>query len=168
MKKHIANILTGFRILGSIMMLFFQVFSVEFYILYLFCGLSDIVDGIIARKTNSITSFSSKFDSAADFIFAVVALIKLLPALSIPNWLWLWILIIAAIKVFNIMWGVVFEKRIVVEHTLLNKITGLMLFILPLTLPFIELRYSAVAVCAVATFAAVQEGHYIRTGKEIS
>ncbi|WP_407424457.1 CDP-alcohol phosphatidyltransferase family protein [Methanobrevibacter sp.] len=168
MKRHIANILTGFRILGSILMLFFQVFSIPFYILYLFCGLSDLIDGIIARKTNSITDFSSKFDSSADLIFAAAALIKILPALSIPNWLWLWILMIAAIKVFNMAWGIAFEKRIVVEHTIMNKITGLLLFILPLTLPFIEFEYSAIAVCAVATFAAVQEGHYIRTGKEIT
>ena len=168
MKRHIANTLTGFRILGSISMLFFPVFSAPFYMLYLFCGLSDMLDGVIARKINSVTDFSSKFDSAADLIFAVTALIKLLPALSIPNWLWIWILIIAAIKVFNMAWGIAFEKRVIVEHTAMNKITGLLLFLLPLTLPFIEFEYSALAVCAVATFAAVQEGHYIRTGKEIN
>jgi hypothetical protein len=41
-----------------------------------------------------------------------------------------------------------------------------LLFALPLTLNFIELRYSAVVVCVIATFAAIQEGHFIRTGKE--
>ena len=48
----------------------------------------------------------------------------------------------------------------------MNKVTGILLFILPLTLPVVELKYSAPLVCALATFAAIQEGHYIRTGKE--
>ena len=58
-------------------------------------------------------------------------------------------------------------KRFIAEHTMMNKITGLLLFLLPLTLSFIELNYSALVVCSVATIAAVQEGHFIRTGQEI-
>ena len=46
--------------------------------------------------------------------------------------------------------------------------TGALFFVLPLTLPFINLKYSALAVCFIATFAAIQEGHFIRTGKEVS
>ena len=41
---------------------------------------------------------------------------------------------------------------------------GILLFALPLTLSFINLNYSGTIVCAVATFAAIQEGHLIRTG----
>ena len=63
--------------------------------------------------------------------------------------------------------GYVCNKRFTVEHTVMNKITGLLLFVLPLTLFFIELKYSAVVVCTIATFSAVQEGHYIRMGREI-
>lgn len=120
------------------------------------------MDGIIARKTNSTSDFGSKLDSAADLIFVLAALVKLLPAMSIPIWVWIWILIIAVIKIINMIWSLLSKKKILVEHTFLNKITGLLLFVLPLTLAFIELKYSAFVVCAVATIAAVQEGHYIR------
>ena len=48
----------------------------------------------------------------------------------------------------------------------MNKVTGILLFLLPLTLPVVELKYSAPLVCTVATFAAIQEGHYIRTGRD--
>ena len=48
-------------------------------------------------------------------------------------------------------------------HTALNRLTGLVLFLLPLTLPWVELRYSAVPVCLLATLAALQEGRGIRT-----
>ena len=47
----------------------------------------------------------------------------------------------------------------------MNKVSGALLFALPLTFRIIELRYSAIVVCVVATFAAVQEGRYIRTGR---
>ena len=60
MKKHIANIITSCRILCSIIMMFFPVFSVMFYIMYLLCGLTDMIDGTIARKTNTASIAYSK------------------------------------------------------------------------------------------------------------
>ena len=56
-------------------------------------------------------------------------------------------------------------KQFVSVHTVANKITGLLMFVLPLTMTVVELRYSALVVCMVATFAAIQEGHIIRIGK---
>jgi len=69
MTKHIANILTSCRILGSILLLFFPAFSAAFTITYLFCGFSDMIDGTIARKTNSTGRFRSRLDTIADLIF---------------------------------------------------------------------------------------------------
>ena len=79
--------------------------------------------------------------------------------------LWIWIAVIAVMKLINIASGFVCQRRFVAEHTMMNKVTGLLLFLLPLTLFFMELRYSTAAVCCVATFAAIQEGHFIRTGR---
>ena len=42
----------------------------------------------------------------------------------------------------------------------------ILLFVLPLTVPVVTLKYSAPLVCTAATFAAIQEGHYIRTGRD--
>ena len=162
-----ANIVTGCRILCSIGMLFFPAFSLGFFILYLICGLTDMVDGTIARKTNTASEFGAKLDSTADFIFVAAALLKILPVLAISCWLWGLILGIALVKIANVISGFVREKRFMVEHTILNKSTGFLLFLLPLTVLFIELKYSAVVVCFVATFAAIQEGYYIWTGREI-
>ena len=166
MKKYLANIITLFRIVCSIWLLLLPVFSIRFYVVYLFCGFTDMIDGAIARKTHSVTEFGSKLDSVADLIFVVVAFVKLLPVISLPNWLWVWIAIIALIKVVNILFGWISAKRLVIEHTLMNKITGFVLFLLPLTLSFIELKYSAVVVCAVATMSAIQEGKYIKMNDE--
>ena len=163
MAKHIANILTGYRILGSILLLFFPAFSVAFYIIYLFCGFSDMIDGTIARKTNSISKFGSQLDTAADLVFVVVSLFRLLPAIHIPQWLWIWGGVIAIIKISNIIWGYASKKQFISLHTIMNKITGLLLFLLPLTLSFVELKYSSIVVCSIATFAVIREGFYIAT-----
>ena len=159
--KHIANILTGCRIFGSILLLFFPAFSLEFYIIYLLCGFSDMVDGTIARKTNSTSKFGSQLDTIADLIFVMVSLFKLLPAINIPQWLWIWGGVIAIIKISNIIGGYVSKKQFISVHTIMNKATGLLLFLLPLTIHFFELNYIAVVICSIATLAAIQERFYI-------
>ena len=163
MKKQLANFITASRMIGSILLLFFPVFSIPFYILYLFCGITDMVDGTIARKTNAVSKFGEKLDTVADFIFVSVSLVKFLPVMDIQKWLWIWIIVIAVIRIGNMGFAVVSGKTFVSLHTMMNKLTGLLLFLLPLTLHMIELEYSAVLICTVATFAAVQEGYLIRT-----
>ena len=160
-----ANFITFIRILCSIAILFCPVFSVAFYSLYITAGLTDMIDGWVARKTNTVSEFGAKLDTVADFVFVVVCLVKLLPIMDIPTWLYLWIGVIAFIKIINIVSGYVVQKQFVAIHSLMNKVTGVLLFVLPLTLSFIDLRYSAMVVCIIATFAAVQEGHFIRTKK---
>ena len=163
MAKHLANILTGCRILGSILLLVFPAFSVAFYITYLFCGLSDMIDGTIARKTNSTSKFGSQLDTIADFFFVVASSVKLLPVIHIPGWLWIWGGVIAVIKISNIIWGYVSKKQFISLHTIMNKVTGLLLFLLPLTIYFVELKYIAIVVCSIATLSAIQEGFYVIT-----
>ena len=124
-----------------------------------------MIDGTIARKTNTASELGSGLDTAADFVFVAVCLIKLLPVLNIDTWIYIWVAVIAVIKIINIVSGYVMRKKLVAVHSVMNKITGVLLFILPLTLNFIALKYSAPVVCMAATFAAIQEGHYIRMGK---
>ena len=61
MAKHIANILTGCRILGSILLLFFPVFDLAFFSRYLFCGFSDMIDGTIAKKQTAPASLEANW-----------------------------------------------------------------------------------------------------------
>ena len=166
MTKHIANILTGCRIFGSILLLFFPAFSLDFYITYLLCGFSDMVDGTIARKTNSTSKFGSQLDTIADFFFVVASSVQLLPVIHIPGWLWIWGGVIAVIKISNIIWGYVSKKQFISLHTMMNKVTGLLLFLLPLTVSFAELQYIAIVVCSVATLSAIQEGFYVIADRE--
>lgn len=161
--KLLANLITSIRILCSLAILFCPVFSVAFYSLYITAGISDMIDGWVARKTNTASAFGAKFDTIADIIFVAVCLIKLLPVMEIPVWLYVWIGLVAIIKAINVVSGFVVQKQFVAVHSVMNKITGTLLFLFPLTLSFINIKYSATVVCIIATFATIQEGHFIRT-----
>ena len=156
-----ANNITCIRIICSIALLFCPVFSPVFYVFYIFAGVSDMIDGAVARKTGTVSEFGSKLDSVADFVFVVVCLIKLIPAIHIPIWLIIWMIMIAVIKVINLIFGYVTRKEIVACHTVMNKVTGLLLFVLPLTISLIDLRYSGAFVSVIATIAAIQEGYLL-------
>ena len=157
-----ANRITGIRILCSLAILFCEAFSPAFYALYVTAGITDIIDGAVARKTNTVSAFGSRLDTAADFALAAVCLIKLLPALPVEPWLYLWIAVIAVLKGVNMVSGYVRQKKLPTVHSLLNKLTGALLFALPLTLRLVDFQCSAVIVCAAATAAAMQEGYLIR------
>ena len=163
LKSIIANLLTSCRIMLSLIMLLFPVFSLGFYFCYLLAGITDMLDGMIARNLGVESEFGEKLDTIADFIFVISALYKLLPVTEIRMGIWIWIGVIAVIKVINIISGLLLQKKFVTVHSLANRIAGVVLFLLPLTLSFVDIKYSAVFVCLLATFAAVQEGHFIRS-----
>ncbi len=156
-----ANIITGIRIILSGALLFCPTMSPVFYVFYISAGFSDMIDGTVARKTGTVSEFGSRLDTAADIVFLAVCLIILLPILNIPIWLCLWIAGIAAVKLSSIAVGHVKIKKFVAVHSVMNKLTGAVLFIFPLTLRFADVKYSAAAVCAVATAAAIQEGYTV-------
>ena len=166
MKKHIANIITCSRIVCSLPLLFIPLTSAWFYALYLLCGLSDMIDGTVARKTKSASEFGARLDTVSDFVFMTVALNKFVPYLHIPIWLWMWIGVIAMIKLGNVIWGFVRTKKLVSPHTVLNKVTGLLLFLLPLTISFVDLTYTLSIVCTLATVAAIHEVNYTYSEKK--
>jgi len=162
-----ANIITGIRVVCSIALLFCSAFSPSFYALYFIAGLSDMIDGWVARRTNSVSEFGAKWDTFADFIFVCVCVVKLIPLMSLPLWLYVWIALIACIKFFNMCYGYAMHKKLVAVHSMLNKLTGFLLFLFPLTWPFIDYRYGAAVVCVVATFAALEEGYRVTNDKLI-
>ena len=167
MKKHIANIITGSRIVFSLPLIFLPLSSAWFYVFYLLCGLSDMVDGTVARRTNSASEFGARLDTVSDFVFITVALIEFVPHLHIPVWLWIWVALIALIKILNIALVFIAKKKLISIHSELNKITGFALFLLPLSLAFIEPTYSILAICVLATVAVAQEIYLVAKGRDV-
>ena len=163
--KHWPNVISVLRIAGSISLLFCDITGWPFWVLYALCGISDMVDGWLARNLHAETKAGAFMDSVADIIFVACCAIRLLPVLEIPTWLWIWAGVIVAIKIVNQISTLVIYKRLCFPHTWANKLTGLLLF---LTVPSMFWSMIPIAiVTAIATFAAVQEGHCIRT-KQVS
>ena len=167
MKKYIANIITSSRIIFSLPLLFIPLSSAWFYVFYLFCGLTDMIDGTIARKMEAVSKFGARLDTVADFVFMFVCSIKMLPLIHIPVWLWVWIIIVALIKIFNIALVFIHKKKLISIHSVLNKATGFALFLLPLSLTFDETIYSVATICVLATIAVMQEVYFIAKGQEV-
>ncbi len=160
-----ANIITCTRIVCSVALLFCKALSPAFYALYITAGLTDMIDGTVAKKTNTVSEFGAKLDTVADFLFVLACFIKFFPLLSIPLWLYIWIALIAVIKIAHALIGFILHRKLVAVHNGMNKMVGAMLFLLPLTLSFIDFIYGAIVVCTVATVAAIAEGDCIRKGK---
>ena len=152
----IPNIITLLRTAGSFGLLFNDVTGVAFWIIYGLCGLSDIVDGWLARKLKCATKTGSLLDSLADICFVACCACQILPMLELPQWLWLWAGVIVVMKVVNQFLALVMYGRCCFPHTFANKWAGFLLFIaVPMT--FVSIIPISI-VAAVATFAAIQEG----------
>ena len=134
-----------------------------FWVIYGLCGFSDMVDGYLARRLHAESKTGAVLDSVADICFVACCAIRLIPVLQIPTWLWIWAGVIVTIKIVNQVSALMVCKRFCFPHTMANKLTGLLLFI---AVPMAFWSIIPIAIVAVvATFAAIQEGHYIRTRK---
>ena len=154
------NIITLFRIAGSLSLLLCDVTNVAYWLIYALCGISDIADGWLARKLKCVTKTGALLDSLADICFVACLCPLLLPILELPQWLWLWAGVIVLIKVVNQLSALVMYRHCYFPHTAANKATGFLLFIaVPMTF-YTVIPITIVA--AIASFAAIHE-HYIIT-----
>ncbi|MBR4960149.1 MAG: CDP-alcohol phosphatidyltransferase family protein [Clostridia bacterium] len=162
-----ANIITAGRAVFSLPLLFLPLASAWFTVLYLFCGLTDMIDGTIARKTGAVSTFGARLDTAADFVFMLVCSVRILPLMYLPVWLWVWIIIAALVKILNTALVFIHRKKLISVHSIFNKAAGFALFFLPLTLPHVPATYSIAAICVLATIAVTEEVYFSAKGREV-
>ena len=161
--KHIPNAITILRFFGAACLSLCNPAGAAFWAIYGLCGISDMLDGYLARKLHAESKTGAVLDSVADICLVVCCAIRLIPFVQIPTWLWIWAGVIVAIKIVNQVSALIVCKRFCFPHTKANKLTGILLFI---AVPMLFWSIVPLAVVAsVATFAAVQEGHFIRTGR---
>jgi CDP-diacylglycerol--glycerol-3-phosphate 3-phosphatidyltransferase len=137
--------------------------TIPFWTLYLIAGLTDILDGFLARRWDVESKFGARLDSLADFVFVLAVGYKLFPWLKLPTGLWMMIGLIALIKVINAISSFVVKHRVAFLHTKANKLTGFLLFIGMMVIGQSSFVPVAWAIACIALFAAIQEGHLIRS-----
>lgn len=158
-----ADLMTISRIFLSILLLFLPFPSLPFLALYIAGGVTDMADGFVARATGTAGARGAKLDSLADGVFFLVSVIKIIPSLSLPPLLWAPVMIVLLVRVANLLHY--FLKGREPLHTTADKITGFLLFLLPLSLGFVPVMLSASVVIAVALFAAIEETVLLWRGK---
>ena len=163
-KLTMANALSVLRIILSVALLAPPALSPAFLVLYAAAGLTDMLDGFVARSAKTETELGAKLDSIADLTLAVICLAKILPTVAAPAWLWAWVTFIAVVKVANVVSGLVMRKRLIMLHTTVNKVAGFVAFLVLFAIPTFGVVAPSIPACVVTTLAAVQESHLIRTG----
>lgn len=165
--KYIPNLFTGFRIFGSLILLFLKPSALPFFCVYFLCGLSDMADGFIARKTKAVTQAGAMLDSLADALLAGVMMYIFIPLLQLPLWAFCYIFAILIIRAIALLAGFIKYRKLVFLHTWANKAAGLLLFCFPVFLKLFGTGATTVFLCTVAAAAAAEEALLIFTSKTL-
>lgn len=127
--KYIPNILTTFRILTSLLIV--MVSDKYFFPLYFFAGITDILDGWIARKMNWMSRFGILLNSLADLLFFIVVVLKIILTIKLPTFLLWTTLVIMLVRCITYLIGYFRFHQFASLHTYLNKLTELPFFYSP-------------------------------------
>jgi len=163
--KHIPNLLSMSRIALCLPLLLVDAMTMPFWVLYVIAGTTDMLDGFMARRWGVESKFGARLDSLADFVFVLAVGYKLFPWLKLPATLWMMTGLIALVKIINAICSYVVKHRIEYLHTKANKVTGFLLFIGVMTIGQSYFVPVAWMISCIALFAAIQEGHLIRSNQ---
>ena len=161
--KLIPNLLSSLRIVLCLPLLLVDAMTVPFWVLYVTAGATDMLDGFLASRWGVESKFGARLDSLADFVFVIAVGYKLFPWLKLPATLWMMIGLIALVKMVNAISSYVVKRRIEFLHTKANKLTGFLLFVGVMTIGQSYFFPVAWMIACIALFAAIQEGHFIRS-----
>jgi CDP-diacylglycerol--glycerol-3-phosphate 3-phosphatidyltransferase len=155
--KNGANILTALRFLFAVGMVLAAPFSTAFWACYLGGGISDLLDGPVARALHFESDVGAKLDSAADLAFAAAIAVVILRNIQLPAWIWVCAGCVAAVRLASYGVGFVKYHTFSALHTYGNKATGALIFVVPILYALFGLTVSGVILCSVALFSSLEE-----------
>jgi phosphatidylglycerophosphate synthase len=156
-RKAIPHIVTGMRFIFTVLLLFPPVPGTAFAVFYLGAGLTDVLDGWLARRLHAESILGARLDSAADFFFFAVMLFRLYPAVKPGTAVLLWVAGIALLRLAAAGAAKYRFGKFGFLHTYANKLTGLLLFCYPLSLFLTQSPAVISVLCAAATLSAAEE-----------
>ena len=158
-KWNLADTVTAVRMAASFILLFYPMKSIWFLVIYTFAGLTDVLDGWLARKSGRASEFGARLDSISDLLFYSVLLIRLFPVLYriLPGEIWYAVLGIVFVRLAAYITAAVKYHRFASLHTWLNKLTGVAVFLLPYVLSTSAIVVYSWAVCIFAFASSAEE-----------
>lgn len=159
-RAYIPNGITCARMIVALFLVLQPLQSSRFIMLYLLCGATDVLDGMLARRWKVQSRLGARLDSLADFIFIIIVLVKVLPFIFIEDRRYQYLVGIVVIVMIRFTTLLVLKFRfhtISWLHTYGNKLTGLCLFVSPLLLIGIGMHATIWFVGSIAFLSAVEE-----------
>ena len=157
MRKHLPNLFTIARMLCAFALLLFRPLSFGFLLIYVIAGITDLLDGFLARRFHVESSFGARLDSAADFLLCAVLIFTFLPYYHWPLWIILWIAGIGFLRMLAALVCFFRFRTFAFLHTCSNKATGILLFLFPFLLWLFNLNITSILLCSVASLSALEE-----------
>ncbi|MEG0469205.1 MAG: CDP-alcohol phosphatidyltransferase family protein [Longicatena sp.] len=166
--KNSANVITCSRIVFAILIVSSPVYSATFWLCYLWCGISDILDGFLARKFGQQSAVGAKLDSIADFVFAIAILVVVAKNIHLPMYLWWCIVTITFLRLISYSIGFYKYRTFSSLHTLMNKVTGASIFTFPILNICFGLDIAGIMICIVAFLSSLEEMAIMIKSKELN
>lgn len=155
--KHIPNTLSFLRLFLIIPLAILPPLGLAFMIIYCVAGLSDMIDGPIARRLNAATPFGAVLDGGADLLMGIVVIFRLLPVISISSFTLNWIFFAIFLKIIALFVGLVKFRKAATLHTYFGKGFGFLLFCFPMFYLFFEADDILFFMLIYATFTFVED-----------
>jgi phosphatidylglycerophosphate synthase len=157
--KHLPNILSVSRILFSFLLIFLINTQVWFIFCYLVCGVSDVADGYLARRFNATSKLGSFLDSLSDLVFWVIILYLAITFIQFQTYMIVVMILVCCIRIINIIYTKYKFNSWSIMHTILNKLTGILVyFFLPVcfVVGYVPI-WIAVFIFTIAIISAIEE-----------
>ena len=166
--KYVPNILSFMRLIAIIPLLFLAPLELPFMSIYVIAGLTDMIDGPIARKFDITSQFGAALDGFADLLFLFTVLFRVGPLIEFSNWLWIWIGIAIAAKLFASVIGYIRHKEIIFLHTYLGKFFMFNLFLFPVYYLFLGADMILITLLILVTIVITEDIYINSTSKEVN
>lgn len=155
--KHLANLITVSRIILVLTLFLVEPLSFIFMAIYLFCGITDILDGYVARKTHTSSSLGARLDSIADLVMVMVVLFILVGVVSLPYITFFFIGAITLVRLISLTIVGIKYKTFGILHTYGNKVTGFILLFTPILLGFVDVTILTYILGGLGLISALEE-----------
>ena len=158
-KWNMADTITSARMVFAPFLLFIPPRSIGFFAVYTLAGLTDALDGWLARKMGLVSEFGARLDSMADLLFYGVLLLRLFPVMRqvLPVTIWYAVAVILIVRLAAYAVAAIKYHHFASLHTRLNKLTGAAIFLLPYVLAVSTGVGYSWAVCILAFVASLEE-----------
>lgn len=155
--RHIPNLLSLSRIVAAFILLFCKPNSAVFVAIYIYCGVSDVLDGVLARRLHAVSTLGAVLDSISDAVFCAACVYIFILTANLKAWAFGWVAVIVIVRLISLLTGLYRFGRLAFLHTYANKATGLMLFLCPLLQYFFGIDAAVILLCGLATVSACEE-----------